>query len=887
MVLLVLVVIAGTGAFVHWGLYAATLRIGYNRENTRTQLLSSQMEQYLNMVEADVRSIANSPLVRQLAAQAASDDVAESQLGAKQLRALLNEDFFARISAIPAYAQIRLIGLADGGREIIRVDRLSPGGQPTIVPESKLQKKAARPYFQNAIAVGSGKVYVSPIELNQEHGAIETPHVPVIRVASPINAPVGHAFAVVVINVDMRPIFNDLRARMADGESLYIANAKGDFLVHPRRDREFGFELGHRYRVDDEFPSLPTDTVGIGDPFTHRLDDGRGQVVVSRSVDLPEGRRLQIVVAKDKSAIMAPFSTILESVVAAAIPAVLASLLIAYLVSRSMAGPIHRFAESLAHYQAGDAVAIPRAGGREFAMLAAAFKKMASEVSANAASLKREIAERTRAEESFRRTIEASPSGMIVIDQTGQIQMVNARTEQLFGYERAQLVGQPVEMLIPKALRERHVAERDRYFENPVARQMGEGRELLGRRRDSSTFPVEIGLSPIRAPGGTIVLSTIVDITSRRIAERQMRHLQAIVTHSDDAIISKDLSGIITSWNAGADRLYGYTADQMLGRHISELAASVETDEQSAVLERVRRGEAVRAYRTIRRRKDGVLIEVSLSVSPILNDAGDIVGASAIARDITEQVEAERQLERSNAELTASNRELEQFAYVVSHDLKAPLRGIASVAEWLAEDFGKIADESSLENIELMLERTDRLSKLIDGILEYSRVGRTELTRTTIDVHRLVNGTIDAIDPPENIDVRVEGDLPEVNYDEAQLRQVFQNLISNAIKHLDKPAGEVVVSARKSEDAWAFSVKDNGVGISQRYADRIFELFQTLKPKDVSKSTGVGLAIVKRIVERNGGKVRLVSEEGQGAEFLFTVPIRAAPVSSPQEAHTI
>jgi light-regulated signal transduction histidine kinase (bacteriophytochrome) len=225
-----------------------------------------------------------------------------------------------------------------------------------------------------------------------------------------------------------------------------------------------------------------------------------------------------------------------------------------------------------------------------------------------------------------------------------------------------------------------------------------------------------------------------------------------------------------------------------------------------------------------------------------------------------------------NAELRRSNKELEKFAYVVSHDLKAPLRGISSLAGWIAEDYAEILDDEGRENLGLMVSRVQRMNDLIDGILRYSRAGRQMGRPESVDSGQLARDVIELLAPPDNVATRIEGTLPEVTYDRTQLEQVLQNLIGNGFKHMDKPVGEIVVSCQDNGHFWEFHVRDNGPGIPEEHFDRIFELFQTLKPRDELEATGVGLAVAKRIVERHGGSIHVERAAGGGSHFKFTVP---------------
>jgi diguanylate cyclase (GGDEF)-like protein/PAS domain S-box-containing protein len=245
---------------------------------------------------------------------------------------------------------------------------------------------------------------------------------------------------------------------------------------------------------------------------------------------------------------------------------------------------------------------------------------------------------------SFRDLLEAAPDAMVIVEAEGKIVMVNGRAEEVFGYLREELVGQRVETLVPDRLSESHSSHRFEYAADPHVRSMGVGLELYGRRKDGSEFPVDISLSPLHTEDGTFVLSAIRDITEWRRAEQDASLFRAVVESSQDAIISKDLSDVITTWNAGAERLYGYTADEAKGKSITMLVPPGHDDNMPEILRRVRSGEQIDNYETIRVHKDGTQVDVSLTVSPVCDRDGQVIGASVIARDISARLHYQEQL---------------------------------------------------------------------------------------------------------------------------------------------------------------------------------------------------------------------------------------------------
>ena len=259
---------------------------------------------------------------------------------------------------------------------------------------------------------------------------------------------------------------------------------------------------------------------------------------------------------------------------------------------------------------------------------------------------------------------------------------------------------------------------------------------------------------------------------------------------------------------------------------------------------------------------------------------GDFAVAMMLAMIIVWR-RAGKQRDRLLREIEGANEELKNFAYVVSHDLKAPLRAISSLADWLSTDYADKFDEPGKEQMRLLISRVRRMDGLIDGILLYSRVGRVKETKVAVDLGQLVPEVIDSLAPPANITITIENSLPTLITEPTRIQQVFQNLLSNAIRYMDKPEGKIRIACSIDESHWKFSVTDNGPGINQQHFDKIFQLFQTLAPRDRVESTGVGLALVKKIVEMYGGRVWVESTVGEGSTFFFTLPrTSTTPISS-------
>ncbi len=243
--------------------------------------------------------------------------------------------------------------------------------------------------------------------------------------------------------------------------------------------------------------------------------------------------------------------------------------------------------------------------------------------------------------------------------------------------------------------------------------------------------------------------------------------------------------------------------------------------------------------------------------------------------EIGQRVQAEGQLGVLLDDLEKKNAELQDFAYVVSHDLKAPLRGISSLATWLIKDYGDVMDDKGIKYLNQLKDRTRRMHTFIEGILQYSRLGRAPMNKELLDTQQLVQQVIETLNPPETVSVLIPEPLPMVYYDKLFLIQVFQNLIGNALQHMGTPDGTITIGYTELEASWEFFVEDTGVGIESQHHERIFRIFQSLQKRETGDSSGIGLTLVKKIIERNGGEIRVESTLGEGTTFLFTVPIRA------------
>ena len=496
--------------------------------------------------------------------------------------------------------------------------------------------------------------------------------------------------------------------------------------------------------------------------------------------------------------------------------------------------------------------------------------------------------------ERARQAIEASERRFRILADTSPVliwmsgpagcEFVNRTFIEFFGRPEPELLGSGWKQLI-------HAEDYARFvqaYEAAVSAHSEFEIELRARHNDGQWRWLLCRGAPYCSPEGTLVgyVGTSTDIHDQRQAGEISQRLAAIVESSDDAIIGKDLDGVITSWNKGAERIFGYCAEEAIGQSIYMLIPAERRHEEPDILARLRRGERIEHYETVRRRKDGSLIHISLTVSPVRNRFGVIVGASKIARNITERIRREHALQamqdelahlnaqledrvrERTAELADTVAELEAFSYSITHDLRAPLRSMQSFATMLEQDCAPQVDETGKDYIRRIVGSARRMDRLIQDVLSYSRMARSELKLEPVDVEHLVQGIIESYPgfrgPQAIIDVRRP--LLPVLANEAALTQCLSNLISNAIKFVEpSKVAHIVIWTELAGNRIRINVRDNGIGIPARHQERIFGIFQRLSK--AFEGTGIGLSIVKKAAERMGGQVGLSSEPGKGSTF--------------------
>ena len=495
--------------------------------------------------------------------------------------------------------------------------------------------------------------------------------------------------------------------------------------------------------------------------------------------------------------------------------------------------------------------------------------------------------------------IDSSDDSIVSITLQGIVTSWNRGAEQMFGYSAAEAIGQNISLIIPPELYpdEEDVLARIRRDEKV------EHYEVIRQTHDGRKLDVSLAVSAIKDSQGRIIGASTVarDITSRRRAYEERERLAAIIDSSDDAIVSKTLEGIITSWNRGAEQMFGYNAAEAIGRHITLIIPPELHPEEHDVLAHLRRGEKIDHYETVRQTKDGRKLNISLTVSPIKDAQGRIIGASKVARDVTLRKRADEERERIRAREEAARRTAEEanrlkddFLATVSHELRNPLNSIVGWAGLLRS--GKLDEKTVRRAVDAILRGAQAQDQIISDLLDVARIvnGRLRLDIRPVQLVEVLESAIDTVRPAaEAKQIRLQTLLDPAASplagDPDRLRQVFWNLLSNAVKFTSK-SGRIQILSQRINSHIEIIVSDTGIGIEPQLLPYVFDRFRQADSGSNRQSSGLGLglAIVRNLVELHGGTVGAESKgPGQGATFIVRLPtlIALSAVEEEERVH--
>ncbi len=478
-------------------------------------------------------------------------------------------------------------------------------------------------------------------------------------------------------------------------------------------------------------------------------------------------------------------------------------------------------------------------------------------------------------ENMFQSLFEQSPLGIIIGHEEGNL-IANQRFADMIGCSIEEFSKLKLEDFSP-------LEEEVRFYKNLQKLKDGKIDHLhmvkKYLRTNGSSFWGNLSIAPLIGNDGKFKthISFIEDYTEKRLTEESLKQSEKKL--KDAQQIAKmgsyelDLETGEMNWSEETYRIFKRALDKPCPT-FEEYLTTVHPDDIALVFDSVatiRENKETKGTLVLRSYTDEGKLIYTKGLAKAKIENGQVVKLFGTVQDITEQKLNEFEREKLLKEVEEVNKELENFAYIVSHDLKAPLRAITSLSQWIQEDYKEKLDETGQEYLQLLVGRVGRMHHFIEGILEYSRIGRQSLKKENIDFNVLVKSVIETLDSPAHIKIKIKNKLPTFSGERLRMEQLFQNLISNAIKYNDKKRGIIEISYTYSPTHHCFAIKDNGTGIEEKYFEKIFQIFQTLQPRDQFESTGIGLTIVKRIIELNEGNIRLESTLGKGTTIHFTL----------------
>jgi PAS domain S-box-containing protein len=829
------------------GQIESTLR---DREVSRLALFDQVLQRTLKETTDNLRVLADGDGLRAYVTSGNSADLD---------RAVRRATFFSLEKS--DYDEVRY--LDKSGREVFRVNQ---GG--AIVPREQLQNKGERDFFQAAITLKRGEIYISKFDLNQENGRIEEPYQSMLRFATPVFDQAGQPRGVYVINYRGSNIVAGMQQLVPEQLRMRfrLLNAQGYWLKAAQSDAEFGFEI----------PSRGGQTLAQTDPELWAKISKKSEGQVPHAGGLFTWRRfLPGEIIKDPQ----------TNVIAGDAFLVLAS---------EISAPEWNalFAKLRSTFW--------MVGALLFALLAIATRFFVLK--------QRAVIELHNSKLMFERLFENAPNATILVNKTGQIVRANAQVETLFRASRTEVVGLKVEELIPNLHRDDLV----RHFEDPQPSTWGA--ELVGLRRDGTEFPADIMLNAVETDKGTKTLAVVRDITDRKRIEQMHLQFRALFESVPGSylVLKPDFTMVAVS-----DAYLKATMtkrEEIIGRALFDVfpdnpreqgatgALNLRTSLNRVLETKTTDTMAIQKYDV--RRPDGVFEERYWSPvnSPVVGADGEVEYLVHRVEDVTdfvkrkqhpepvpaekgmqarmEQMEAEiylssQQVQSANEQLRQANEELESFSYSVSHDLRAPLRHIDGFVDRLGKIPSVQADEKGKRYLDIISQSARHMGNLIDDLLVFSRMGRTEMRAAKVNLGLMVNDVIAGLaeeTAQRNVVFKVHN-LPTVHADPPMLHQVFANLIGNAVKYTrTRERAEIEVTANETPEEYIISVRDNGVGFDMEYAHKLFGVFQRLHRAEEFEGTGIGLANVRRIVQRHGGRTWAEGKIDQGATLYFSLP---------------
>ena len=778
-----------------------------------------------------------------------------------------------------ARPEARDISFVDStGQESVRLK--STDGSPRIIPKSELVDRSTEPFFPQLAAMQEGETYIAPVRLAEHQGIVERPPKAVFTVATPIIVK-GEFAGALMIRYDPERFLEHLHRR--DQGGTFLADDRGTYLFHVDESKRWAPQLGGDASVFRDWPEL-SGTDGEAPPILSRGDTvltwtqvplgtgaARGHWLLG--LELPQSAFHEVQSAID--------GIMVTSTLAVSVLALVIAIIAAWLWFRPLgkitataqqlgAGDLHARISTSRRDELGDV-------GRAINLMA---EQLAHQRKHSDAIVQARTAEIASSEALFRGILEASTDGILLVDREGNIVLINGAIEELTGFARDELVGEPVECLVPSRFREAHVHQRAAFMSSPEPRLMSPDRELAVYKKDGSEFQATIALSPVRTDGGLFISAVVHDVTEQQKVDKQLQQLSQAVEQSPVSVLITDKEGTIEYVNSAFCEVSGFSSEEVIGRTPQLLKsgkqprATYDTLWQTILAGKIWRGEL------LNHRKDGHEFWQRVSISPVRNRQGNITHFVGVQEDMTLQKEATAQLARAKRNADAASRAKGDFLANMSHEIRTPLNAIVGMNHLLRQTH---LDSKQRDYVEKQSRASRGLLSLVNDILDLSKIeaGKLDLEKAEFDFSTVLRtlsdvSSLSAQQKGLELTFDVDPEVPSSMIgDPHRLGQILLNLVGNAVKFTEK--GEIIVACRPLEGnrtsvLLEFSVSDTGIGMS---SEQIAGLFSPFTQADASTTrkyggSGLGLSICQQLVKMMGGHLRVSSQLGAGSSFLFT-----------------
>jgi PAS domain S-box-containing protein len=908
---LVALTAAAVGTMITRNIESAMLPGEFETAAAQVRMLAFGLETYVQTARSDVVAFRNSGAVIGIMRSILAGGTDPSIAGKTTQDWLdrLAQRFGAELAAKPAYSLMRVIDIPNG-RELLRIDRNGTDGAIRRVPDAELQYKGERKFFRDSIKLPPEGVYVSEIGLAHLRHVVRVPHLPTMRVATVVRTPEGDPFAIIVINVHLRTMFEKLRESVPPPRQVFIVNGRGDYLLHPDRSKEFSFMRGNPTQWQQDFPTFAA-ALGTAESGMQIVSNPRGEKVaaVLASAHPAGGPRVSVIEQIPYSDLVAPASAIGRLSTIVGIIAVLLSSGLALLLARTLTRPLAMMTANVERFTHDESLPVPTDACGEIGVLARAFARMASEVRDKTQALKHEIdghrrtavaldqeAERARL---YSAAVASSQDAILTMTPEGVLTGWNPGAERLFGYSAVEVIGQSYVNLVPPDRRD----EPKTITAKILAGEPIEHFDTVRLHKSGRLIDVSVSVSPVKSSSGDIIgiCGIARDITETKKARAALaeseRMARKIIATALDAFIQLDQEGRILEWNPQAETVFGWPQQEAVGKPLSDLIipARYRAQYKRNLLHFIRTGRGAFFGRRIETEaicKDGREIKVEVAITAMRRLNGIVF--NGFIRDLTEKSVAEEKLRQAQRMETIG-----QLTGGIAHDFNNILTVITGTIGILAN---AVAGRPRLVEITKLIQDAAKAgSSLTSGLLAFAR--KQPLNPRRVDINQLVMEVTNLLRPTLGEQIEIQSILKSgvwpAYVDSSELTTALLNLAVNsrdAMPEGGKLTFEISNTHLAASDASLhdkiiagdyirISVNDTGCGMPASIRDRVFEPFFTTK--DSGEGTGLGLSMVYGFVKQSGGHIKINSEESRGTTINIYLPraneiglVHAAPTDS-------